>query len=354
MDMINTTLQLAAEGAGRGWLIGAPTFTADRAQPIIEEIYLPAISSSPGELHLRLTSQPTVTTTEKASRLVQLKQWLRGGRHPIEVDQDTIALDLRRRSPENWAHSITNHLPLALLVREQLAELCKPITVVLPESISGKLVELFQLFGFQTLLTDRAVRGLVAQYEVTPWIALRGIRSQVVARNLPESLRSSIQGKLDTPTRLYISRKDTRKLKNEGEVWATLRERGYTRIFAEELTLQDQVQHLCGAEDIVAVHGAALAPLIFRNPALGHKPYRLLEIFSPAHVTNVFRLLAKQTGGSWIGVRGDSWPELFGPKASFTGNLRDFDVSLNSLKLAMMKAQMTDDLHRAATTITEE
>lgn len=354
MDMIDTTFELPTENTARGWLIGAPTRTADRVQPVAEEIHLPATSSAPGNFHLSLALQPTVTTPTQLSRRERLKQWVSGDRKPIEVDLSSIVLDLRYRSPENWAHAITNHLPLALIVREQLAEINKPATVILPKSISGKLVELFQLFGFDTLVTDRPVRGLVARYEVSPWIALRGIRHQVIARHLPESLNTGTPGKFDTPTRLYVSRKDTRKLKNEQEVWATLQARGFTRIFAEEHSLLEQIRYLCGAEEIVAVHGAALAPLIFRNPGIGHKPYRLLEIFSPAHVTTVYRILAQQTGGSWIGVRGDIWPELLGPKASFTSNLRDFHVSLESLNLATAKAgfaseQCTTAAARSAT-----
>ncbi|WP_226662490.1 glycosyltransferase family 61 protein [Microbulbifer aggregans] len=343
MDMIDTTFELPVENAGRGWLIGEPTRTADRVQPVAEEIHLPATSSAPGNFRLKLASQASVSTPANLSRRERLKQWVSGERNPIEVEQGSIVLDLRYRSPENWAHAITNHLPLALMVREQLVKINKPVTVVLPKTISGKLVELFQLFGFSVLRTDRPVQGLVARYEISPWIALRGVRHEVIARHLPESLSIGTPNKFDTPTRLYISRKDTRKLINEQRVWATLQARGYTRIFAEEHSLQEQIQYLCAAEDIVAVHGAALAPLIFRNPGIGHKPYRLLEIFSPAHVTTVYRILAQQTGGSWIGVRGDIWPELLGPKASFTSNLRDFHVSMESLDLAMNKAGMTSE-----------
>jgi hypothetical protein len=43
--------------------------------------------------------------------------------------------------------------------------------------------------------------------------------------------------------------------------------------------------------------------MIFRN-LFDLPPLQLIEVFSPAHVTNVFRVISHQIGANWIGIRG--------------------------------------------------
>lgn len=71
------------------------------------------------------------------------------------------------------------------------------------------------------------------------------------------------------------------------------------------------------------------------------KPLEFVEIFSPAHMTNVYRIITHQVGGKWVGVRGRLWPKLV--MQAYECEMEkvrqytfvDFEVCLLSLEKAM-------------------
>jgi Glycosyltransferase 61 len=69
----------------------------------------------------------------------------------------------------------------------------------------------------------------------------------------------------ETPRRIYISRRSAahRKLANEAELERLLDRFGFTTVEFESLDFAEQVRMVSRAEAIIAVHGAALANLIF-------------------------------------------------------------------------------------------
>lgn len=80
-------------------------------------------------------------------------------------------------------------------------------------------------------------------------------------------LRRSRSG---TPRRLYISRGPARwrRLRNEDCVIAALAAQGFTAVAMDGMSLDEQAALFCGAEIIVAPHGAALANLVFAREGL--------------------------------------------------------------------------------------
>jgi hypothetical protein len=96
-----------------------------------------------------------------------------------------------------------------------------------------------------------------------------------------------------TPERIYISRRDAtmRRVVNEADLVARLRERGYTDICLSELSLLEQIGVVGGAQSIVAPHGMGLAHIIF-NRGSGE----LLELFNPAVGTDAYAFAAKALG----------------------------------------------------------
>jgi hypothetical protein len=67
-----------------------------------------------------------------------------------------------------------------------------------------------------------------------------------------------------------------------------------------------QLRLLMEAEEIVAIHGAAVAPLIYRSVQAPRA--KLVEIFPCTKMTNVWRAMGHLVGCDWSGVRGKIEP----------------------------------------------
>ena len=76
---------------------------------------------------------------------------------------------------------------------------------------------------------------------------------------------------------------------------------GFQTIYPEDLPVAEQFRLFNAAESIVAVHGAGLAPLLYRHPQ--GRLRTLVEILPAGHMTDVFRSMAQQVDCNWIGVR---------------------------------------------------
>ena len=80
-------------------------------------------------------------------------------------------------------------------------------------------------------------------------------------------------------------------------------------IYPEDLSPQEQLKLFTDAEQIVGIHGAGMAPLLYRDT---NKPsLKLVEILSPGHMTNFFRVIAEHTGTSWVGCTRSNRTEAF-------------------------------------------
>ena len=120
------------------------------------------------------------------------------------------------------------------------------------------------------------------------------------------------------PRRVFLTRRDSRRLTNEAEIAGHLATLGFETLHAEDLTPLDQLRLLARAEMVVAIHGAAVAPLLYRPPEA--PPARIIELFPVGHITLVWRLVATQVGCRWVGVRGKLRPH------HITGGLYDLET----------------------------
>lgn len=89
--------------------------------------------------------------------------------------------------------------------------------------------------------------------------------------------------------RLFISRKKarSRRIVNEEELFSFLEDKGFTKIFAEELSFDEQIQVFSNAEAIVAPHGAGLTNMLFSPPHT-----KILEIFEPSTLRGCYWSMA--------------------------------------------------------------
>lgn len=335
--MLDIRLKLPRFNCSEAWLFGSKTRLADRATPCVEKIQLPSAPSIEGTFQLSLSSTPHRSAAYEAGNSALTRAWTKLLRDKVvDLSRYEAVVDLRVHSPENWAHAFTNQLPVALLVREKLREAgINNVAVMLPEKISSKVEQLFRICDFDLVRTNQPAYGNICELEIEPWLSIRGIRPDIVRRNLDhDSFRRKFSAEHCLGEKVYVSRKDTRKQTNESDIWSLLEKRGYTRLYLEDCSLEEQVATLAFAKDIIAVHGASLGPLLLR-PAVNPEPFTMIEIFSPAHVTNVYRMIAEQIGGRWLGVRGQPWPELLRENADFTHNLADFTTCPDALAAAL-------------------
>ena len=139
--------------------------------------------------------------------------------------------------------------------------------------------------------------------------------------------------------KFFLSRKDSRKLVNEEQVAGFLSSNfGYEKVYAEDLSVNEQISMFMHSDDIAAIHGAAIGPLLYRPK--DSKTMSLLEIFSPGHMTNFYRGTSDQVGINWVGVRGriksNQINEAYNfDKAYLKYSLSDFYADLDSLERAV-------------------
>ena len=93
--------------------------------------------------------------------------------------------------------------------------------------------------------------------------------------------------------RLYLRRgaSKIRNLRNDDDFTALATEDGFEILEPASANLADQVQRTAEADRILAVHGAALANLIFARPGAA-----LVEVFAQDFCKSVYMMLARQLG----------------------------------------------------------
>lgn len=322
--------------AGPARLFTARSYMIDRFVPDCEIIALPAKQVAGGQLSFRdgPVSLPAVPPKGRAARL-------RGRLAPPESRRidGRVLFDLRHHDPQNWAHFLNNHLAIIFRLCAETGVNWDDVLLVTPQATPGFLRDAAAIFGFEVLATDGAVTGDGVHYEMSPWTAVRAVRADWVhTSEVMAAVASATRSGSPLPRRPFLARRDTRVISNMAEVEACLKPRGYETIYAEDLSAADQFRLFREAETMVAVHGAALAPLLYvpRDGILR----QLVEILPVGHMTDVYRVMAEQVGVFWTGVRGRIKPgyvdAAYRLGARFDMfSLDSFEVDVAALELAL-------------------
>ncbi len=307
MQIQNIHLDLEQYEIGEDILLGASTYFMDSSVAAIEKIVMPSRSTNKGEMEIHIPDNETLIKNRNISK----RHYLRRSIDKIlkRRNPDTLSgehyIDMRHKNPENWAHALMNHLPISLLILRECRKYIEgQITVILPRDIGENVRTVFSEAGIHTIYTDHDFFGKEVKYKLDRRGIMRGTRPNIVAQELGNSaLRANTLKHQNLPKKIFISRKDSRKIINESEILGILEDAGFERVYPEDYSASEQIALIARAESIVAIHGAALASLMYRNlydlPRL-----EMVEIFTPAHVTNVYRVIAHQVGAKWIGIRG--------------------------------------------------
>lgn len=113
-----------------------------------------------------------------------------------------------------------------------------------------------------------------------------------VLRFLREHILRMVSAEIESPKRFFISRKSTKwRSYNEDEVIEVVKNFGYTVVYPEEMTYQQQVSMFHNAEYIIAASGAALTNLICCRQGC-----RILTLISTRIDLSIFSTVATTFG----------------------------------------------------------
>jgi len=318
-----------------------------RFSPSVERIQLPPSQLAGGKLVLQWADAPTLSSSSVRPGIRHSSDYLlaRVTRGVESLPEQQVGIELRRLAPANWSHAINHHLLQSLLLRREI-ERQRPVEqarVILPKGIPRYITNLYTLFGFQPLIADLPVRGRIGEFYEEPFSCHRAVMTDLVEELVHDSpiAKRLFQSGIDLPKKVFISRKDTRRVLNEPEVERFLNGQGYVKIFPETLKIEEQFALFAGATHVVGVHGAGLGPFAYRPR---HRPCVFVEILSPGHMTDFYRFIAHQIGARWVGVRGCLWPSLVADAHAFDApfkrhSLSDFRVDVSSLGAALEIAE---------------
>jgi hypothetical protein len=324
-------LQIEPYRYSASWLIGASTHAIDRFIPDVERIFQPEGQHIGGTITFRLDPLASLIHAPRGS---WRRRMVNRVRHLPPTDLgETICFDVRENGYFNWSHQVNYFLTLALAARSRIEQ---GVTIILPKRLPAIASALYQKFGFDVISTDGPVRGRNYFWSVTHTQVVHSGRQQLIAPFMAK-FGQNLVPRLDLPPRIFLSRRGTRSLLNEGEIETLLSARGFIKVYAEDLTLDEQFAMWRQATDVVAIHGAGMAPMQYRPhdaPAL-----RLVELAPVGLMTRWFGLMCEQVGGKYIAVRARILPQyveaLYNP-APFLKNCDDnFAIDPRSLEVAL-------------------
>ncbi|MGB0911973.1 MAG: glycosyltransferase family 61 protein [Phaeobacter italicus] len=333
--------QISAYRVKQAWLIGAQSYLVDRIVPDVERISLPAKDVPGGVLRFGRGAFPPPKARGRLERL-------RKGAQRSRPVPGPNTLDLRRNTPQNWAHFLNNHLPITFAIAAGMDLALSDLDLVLPEQTPGYIRAAADLFGLRYVQTDDALDGTGLLFDAEPWIGIRPCRMEwtqtAAVRQALAHLDAPASPDTPLPSKAFLSRKDARIPSNEAEIADWLGTQGFVTLYPEDLSAADQLRLFRQAETIVAVHGAGLAPLLYA-PAQD-RPRHLVEILPCGHMTDVYRVMAQQMGWNWIGVRGRMKPEYVRGAYDFsapftTHSLDTFEIDLTALQEAFRLAALS-------------
>jgi capsular polysaccharide biosynthesis protein len=207
-------------------------------------------------------------------------------------------------------------------------KICDRVTLVLHSNATHMAKNIYKLLGASILCTDKDINGkLVLADDQSP--------------GAYEACYNALFGELtfegfnpQTAEKVFISRKGTRSLINESEVEQTLQAYGFKKYYFEDIPISEQWSVARNAKVIVGMHGAALSNLVFNSNKV-----KLIELFHPGYVIDMYRNMANAVGGTWCGVSGQITEDVIG-KLDFKQEARAFagsrtQIDINSLRMAL-------------------
>lgn len=229
---------------------------------------------------------------------------------PIQCPHGYI-FDTRYEVDGNIAHILGCIAIKALLARSKFPNL----TLILRENPHRMAIEAYKLLGFQTIHTNRHVEGnLVVMSDRNDEPDFEPFYRTEFGQFKFEGYQS------ETPERVFLARRGTRSIINENEIEQLLSKYGFKKLYFEDFSMAEQWSIARNAKVVVGIHGAALKNLVFNEGV------KLIELFHPGYVVDIYRRDNAVSGGRWCGVL-SKLPDDIIRKLDTEGDARSFAMS---------------------------
>jgi capsular polysaccharide biosynthesis protein len=297
-----------------------PTRLANAWKPDIMEINLPEDQLNSSDIEISIRQESTRTLPNSSNIYGKIYRKLTA---PMQIDGEYI-LDSRYEIDGNIAHIMTGVAPRLLAAQK----ICDRVTLVLRSRATDMAKNIYKLLGASILCTDKDINGKL-------------ILADDQSQGAYDACYNALFGELtfegfnpQTPEKVFISRKGTRSLINESEVEQSLQAYGFKKYYFEDIPISEQWSVARNAKVIVGMHGAALSNLVFNSNKV-----KLIELFHPGYVIDMYRNMANAVGGTWCGVSGQITEDVIG-KLDFKQEARAFaesrtQIDINSLRMAL-------------------
>jgi hypothetical protein len=332
-----------------GHLFGYPTRFVETWTPRVEHVLLKGYTVDSSRFSVAKKRGDSLDLWQHIHPRLRRIDWRAKNRIRIVLDKvlhtpshagGALVYDGRWILSDNMCHILCEVAPRALYAKKVLeaSNDRRPIRVILPAKLAGWAKRSFELLGLDVICTNGRVHG----EQLT-------IECEQITGCFPRIYDQPFQGHTtDTPSRVFISRRQSRTLINEEQVWQYLRSLGFQRFYFEDIPVELQWSIMKNASDIIAIHGAAMGAMVFNRRGLcpGHAdgPPRLLELINPGWVSDGFRGYTAALGIRWAGVRGQITPEILRDldfkKRLLRHEATPFRISLESLDQAMSHLSM--------------
>lgn len=325
-------------------LFAYPTRLADVYTPYIEQIYLPGVLYEENEVFIRVDSRFTETWE---SHFTWKRRAYHHMRHLISGEKvldfpSRFVFDTRFDTDKNIAHVLENSVSRLLFAKRSLSQHLNEsikIHAILGARASSLALEIYNALDIPVICTDDRVFGNVV--EISPYCDLLGVHA--------DQFNIEIKGyNSNTPEKVFISRRNNRRLVNNQEVTEFLEKQGFTTYYFEDLSVAEKWSIARNAKTAVAVHGAGSSNFIFNHRGLNTleqtgSGLQLIELFSPNFTIQTYRYFSKILNGKWCGVRGQITPETISfldfdkkPRNTLASPIKDpFRISLDTLKVSL-------------------
>ena len=316
------------------WVIASKSYLVDRIVPDLAWIQLPAFTRTGGEFTLTMNAMAPARPT---GRIGIKSRWKNLREEPIIFRHDLL-VDLRVNAPQNWSLFHNANLPVLCKAASEYGFSIFDVGVLLPANTPGYIRRSANMFGLNFYCTDKEVPISTITFEPkyadlasdngTDWLAPYKDELNLKRGSAPA----------ESPKRYFLSRRKTRNIENEGEVIEFLTANGFETIYPEELSVAEQFAIFDRAEVIVAIHGAGMAPIMYRGTDSNLR--LVVEICPVGHMVKNFRMRTIASGVDWIGVQGrikkEYIPELYRFDRYFLKySLDSFELDLDSIRAAL-------------------
>jgi Glycosyltransferase 61 len=204
---------------------------------------------------------------------------------PVTITEETVAI-LNHPASDNYYHWMLEALARIHLIQQSNIKIDK--YVINHRSLPYQLETLraCRIPEDRIIVPDQDFHLKAKQLVVPSYVNLPNAWSCRYVRDLLLN-KERIQ-KNEEYERIYILRKNRRRIKNEIEILQVLEDYGFKSISPEAMSVQKQIEVFHSAKIIVGAHGAGLANLVFCDPGT-----RVIELFASSYIEPHYWLISR-------------------------------------------------------------